>query len=355
MSYTPFNAPLLSGLLGDMEIAGFFSVKADLSEMIRFEVALAKVQADLGLIPAVAAQAIKEAGEHFEPDIKSLNAGAQRDGMAVPDFIRQFRTVIGEPHARYLHFGSTSQDVIDTSLALRLVSVNEVIKKRLESVISRLDDLEDWFGENTLMARTRMQAALPIMVTHRLDQWRRPLARHLMLLPEINHQVLCLQLGGPVGTLEQMGNHKAAVRMALAEKLGLRDPGAAWHTDRTGIVDYSNWLGLVCGSLGKIGQDAVLMAQNEMTELTFEAAGESSAMAHKQNPVKAETLIALARFTATLSGGMQHAMVHEQERSGAMWTFEWLLMPQLCVATGSALKNALGFLESVTEIGNQFQ
>ena len=137
----------------------------------------------------------------------------------------------------------------------------------------------------------------------------------------------------------------------MAEKLGLRDPGFCWHTERIGIVDYAQWLAFVTGSLGKMGQDIVLMAQNAMGEFQFDSGGGSSAMAHKQNPVKAEALVTLARFNATLAGGMQHAMVHEQERSGAAWTFEWMMIPQLCVATGASLRNASELLESATAIG----
>ena len=351
MSYTPFNAPFLSGLLGDMEIAGSFSTKADLAAMLRFEVALAEAQAESAVIPADSVPAIKQAIDTFEPDMPALSAGGARDGMIVPELIKQLRASVNEVHRPHLHFGATSQDVIDTSLALRLVDVSNILATRLKEVIAHLERLTSQFGDNALMGRTRMQAALPISVSDRLEHWKRPLLRHLELLPEINFQALCVQFGGPVGTLETLGDKAEATRVALAEKLGLRDPGYCWHTERIGIVDYAQWLAFVTGSLGKMGQDIVLMAQNELGELQFEGAGGSSAMAHKQNPVKAEALVTLARFNATLAGGMQHAMIHEQERSGAAWTFEWMMIPQLCVATGASLRNANELLASTTSIG----
>ena len=351
MSYTPFNAPFLSGLLGDMEIAGCFSIKADLAAMLRFELALAEAEAETGVIPSNAVDAIKQAIDSFEPDMPALAAGSARDGMVVPELINQLRANVDETHRPHLHFGSTSQDVIDTSLALRLSDVSTILTARLKEVISHLERLTVQFGGNELMGRTRMQAALPMTAADRLEHWKRPLERHLELLPEINHQALCVQFGGPIGTLEKLGDKADATRAALAAKLGLRDPGYCWHTERIGIVDYAQWLAFVTGSLGKMGQDIVLMAQNELGEFQFDGAGGSSAMAHKQNPVKAEALVTLARFNATLSGGMQHAMIHEQERSGAAWTFEWMMIPQLCVATGASLRNASALLESTTVIG----
>jgi len=351
MSYTPFNAPLLSGLLGDMGIAGHFSVKADLAAMLQFELALAEAEAETGVIPKEAATAIKSAIEGFEPDVKDLNEGAARDGMVVPSLIKQLRAKVAEPHQDFLHFGSTSQDVVDTSLALRLTAVNALIEGRLSAILSKLDALKEQFGDNALMGRTRMQAALPITVADRIDQWQRPLTRHYELLSEINYQILCLQFGGPVGTLGKLGNKADATRALLADMLGLRDRGHSWHSDRIGVVDYAQWLAFVTGSLGKMGQDIVLMAQNELGEFQFEGAGGSSAMAHKQNPVKAETLVTLARFNATLAGGMHHATIHEQERSGAAWTFEWMMIPQLCIATGASLRNAAELLDSATSIG----
>jgi len=351
MSYTPFNAPFLSGLLGDIEIAGCFSIKADLAAMLRFEMALAEAEAETGVIPSHAVAAIKQAIDTFEPDMPALAAGGARDGMVVPELINQLRANVDELYHPHLHFGATSQDVIDTSLALRLTDVSTILAARLTKVITHLGRLINQFGDNALMGRTRMQAALPMTVADRLEHWKRPLERHLELLPEINYQALCVQFGGPIGTLEKLGDKADATRAALAVKLRLRDPGYCWHTERIGIVDYAQWLAFVTGSLGKMGQDIVLMAQNELGEFQFQGAGGSSAMAHKQNPVKAEALATLARFNATLAGGMQHAMIHEQERSGAAWTFEWMTIPQLCVAPGASLRNASELLESATGIG----
>ncbi|MEM7214346.1 MAG: 3-carboxy-cis,cis-muconate cycloisomerase [Pseudomonadota bacterium] len=350
MSFTPYNAPLLSGLLGDMEIAAHFSVQADIKAMLEFEKSLAVAQAAYGLILEENAEAIRLACERFEPDMPLLQQGVVRDGMAVPEFVRQLQEACGETAGEYLHLGSTSQDVVDTSLCTRLVAVNEFLSSRLKEVIGSINDLQKAYGERELMARTRMQAALPVKVSDRLQLWRRPLERRLEMFDEIKRHLHVVQLGGPVGTLSAMGETGSEVRRKLAELLNLNDPGECWHTDRTRLSDYCNWLSAICAALGKIGQDIVLMAQNGLDELAFDQAGGSSAMAHKQNPVKAEVLVANARFAATLNSGIQHNAVHEQERSGSAWTFEWMIVPQLCVVTGASLRNAHLLLKSVKNI-----
>jgi len=352
MSYTPFNAPLLSDLLGDREIAAQFSVKADIHAMLEFESALAKAQSAQGLIPNDASALIVEACDNFEPDMQALQDAVATDGMAAPEFVRQLRASCAEDAKDYLHFGSTSQDVVDTSLTLRLKNVNAVLRAGLQRVISALQAMLDKHGNRELMGRTRMQAALPVTVARRVTQWVQPLQSRLRELETIAISVEAIQLGGPVGTLGKMKDRGDVVRKQMADQLGLSDPGNCWHTDRARLLNYCNWLSMTSSSFGKLGQDFALMAQNELAEVSFASAGSSSAMAHKQNPVKAEILVTLAKFAASLNSGMQQSAVHEQERSGVNWTLEWMLVPQLCVATGAGLNNAERLISSVTNLGN---
>src|SRR5690606_1997274 len=134
---------------------------------------------------------------------------------------------------------------------------------------------------------------------------------------------------GAAGTLEKLGGKGEAVGADLARRLGLRHAPRPLHSERDGVVALAGWLALVSGSLGKIGQDIALLAQSEVGEVKLAGGGGSSAMPHKVNPVGAETLVALARFNATLVAGMNQSLVHEYERSGAAWTLEWMLLPQM--------------------------
>src|SRR5690606_28845152 len=159
---------LLSGLFGDPELAGLFSEQAELAAMLRFEAALSQGQAQAGLIPAQAADEIAALCADFVPDTESLRRGVARDGVLVPDLIKQMRAALPDQAASHLHFGATSQDVVDTGLVLRLVTVTDIVSARLGALIRSLETLETKFGGNRMMGRTRMQDALEITAADRL-------------------------------------------------------------------------------------------------------------------------------------------------------------------------------------------
>lgn len=347
MSASPFDHPFLSGLLGDAVVAEHFTAQADIAAMVRFEIALAQAEAVEGVIGAEAANAIGQVLSGFEPDMAALDRGVARDGVVIPELVKAIRGAIGKPHGDKVHFGATSQDAIDTSLALRLGKVLAVFEDRLTSLIDLLADLEAAQGGVEVMAHTRMQAAIPVIAARKIVSWRLPLERHLEWLEAVRRDVLVLTFGGAAGTLEKLGDKGPAVRARLAEALGLRDVGHPRHSERDGQAALANWLSLVTGSLGKMGQDIALMAQNEVGEVKLASGGGSSAMPHKQNPVGAEVLVTLGRFNATLLAGMHQSLVHENERSGAAWTLEWMLLPQMAVATGAALRNAMVLLDGL--------
>jgi 3-carboxy-cis,cis-muconate cycloisomerase len=350
MTVSPFDHPLLAGLLGDGEVAAWFSVAAELDAMLAFERALASVEAELGVIPTAAGAAIAAAVDGFAPDTAALRTAAARDGVIVPELVRQIRDGVGEPHARHAHFGATSQDVIDTALMLRLKSILAIFEARLDAIIAGFADLERRFGSGQMTAVTRMQPAIPIRVASRIETWRLPLERHLKRLSEQSPRLLAVQFGGAAGTLDAFGEAGPAVRASLASRLGLAD-APQWHSQRDGIAEFSSWLSLVTASLGKFGQDVALMALDG-SAIKLSGGGGSSAMPHKQNPVKAEALETLARFNATQIGAMHQAAIHPLERSGAAWTLEWLVLPQMVVATGAALRLAGELIGDIEALRN---
>jgi 3-carboxy-cis,cis-muconate cycloisomerase len=343
MSISVFDHPWLSALLGDDEIARQFSPEAELSAMMTFETTLARVQSEFGIISADAGRAISAALTNFRPDMAELARGAARDGVVVPEWIDQLRHIVGPLHGRDLHFGATSQDVIDTALVLRLKPILSLLEARLDGLDARLAALAGDIGSNPLQGYTRMQPALQMTWANKIDNWRAPFARHRDRLRELKPRLLVMQLGGPVGTLDKFGSQGPALVQALAGALELGVPLHAWHSTRDSMAELGGWLSLVSGSAGKIGQDVALLAQAGV--VTLAVAGRSSAMPHKQNPILAEILIALARFNATQLSAMHHALVHEQERSGAAWTLEWMVLPQMLVATGASLQRCIQVLD----------
>ncbi len=329
---------LLQHLVGDAEFEALFSDDAEIAAILQFEAALAGAEADAGLISDAAAAAIDKAIAGFKPDMAEIARGIAKDGVAVPELVRQLRAVVGE-HGKSVHFGATSQDAIDTGLMLRLATAIGLIEQRLVALVAALEAVSERDGGQTMMAHTRMQQALPIAVASKFATWIAPLTRSRRTLQLLRKRLLVIQLGGPVGNRAELGDKAELVTRRLAERLdlGLAEP---WHAERDPIVEFGSLLSLITGALGKFGADVALLAQNEVSIVKVEGGGGSSAMAHKSNPVNAELLVALARFNAGLAGTLHQSLVHEYERSGSAWTLEWMVLPQMVVATGASLRLA---------------
>ncbi|WP_332305263.1 3-carboxy-cis,cis-muconate cycloisomerase [Rhizobium sp. GR12] len=349
MSLSPFEHPFLSGLFGDSDIIELFSARADIDAMIRFETALAQAEAGAGAIAADAADAIVSGLSDFAADITALRHGVAKDGVVVPELIRQMRAAVAGASAEKLHFGATSQDVIDTSLMLRLKAAVEIIAARLGHLIDTFSDISARDGGNPLTGYTRMQAAIAITVSDRVASWIDPLERHLVRIDTFLQNGFAVQFGGAAGTLEKLGDKAGAVRADLARRLGLSDR-PQWQSQRDGIVEFGNLLSLVTGTLGKFGQDIALLAEIG-AEIRMSGGGGSSAMPHKQNPVNAETLVTLARFNAVQISALHQSLVHEQERSGTGWMLEWMSLPQMVTATGSSLLIAERLAAQIDRLG----
>jgi 3-carboxy-cis,cis-muconate cycloisomerase len=347
MSFLLIQDSYLEPLLGDGEIAKILATEADLYAMLDFEQALAQSEAAHGVIPAKAAKAIAKAIDTFAPYSDQIESDTIRDGLVVPGLIARLRAELDDATAQYLHFGATSQDLIDTSLMMRLGEIANVLIDRLGKLDTTLAEMHEEHGHKPLMARTRMQAAVPITIGDRIESWRVPLAELNNRLSAMHATRRPVQFGGPAGTLDKLGDKGPAVRQSLAEKLGLSDPGRCWHTDRTVIADWGNAMSLITGSLGKMGQDIALMSQTGIGEVAIRGGGTSSAMPHKANPVNAEILVTLARYNATLLPALHQSMVHEQERSGSSWTLEWMVLPQMCLAAGAATNAAANLLAQI--------
>ena len=260
MTVSPFDHPLLSAILGDEETARQFSAESELAAMVAFERALAEAEAAEGIIEQAAADAIVVALASFSPDMEKLRAGVARDGLVVPELVRQLREAVGEPHGAQVHFGATSQDVIDTALVLRLKPVVERFDRQLAELIGRFVAMNARFGANgadrrSRACRRRSRSSSPTASLRGGGRWNGTAQR----LAEQSPRLLVVQFGGAAGTLEKFGDKGPALRSALAARLGLGD-APQWQSQRDNLADFASWLSLVTGSLGKFGQDVALMA-----------------------------------------------------------------------------------------------
>ena len=331
---------ILDGLFSDPETAALFSDEESIRAMVAVEAALARAQARVGLIPADAAERITAAAASFEPDLEDLRAGTEITGVPTVALVDQLRAHVGGEAAAYVHWGATSQDIIDTGLVLRLARLSNHMAGRLGDIIGTLADTARRHADTVMAARTRSQQALPTTFGLKAANWLAPLARHRKRLDQIRPRLLVVQLGAAVGSLAPMGGRGLEIMEAMAEDLGL-GPATPWHTQRDGLVEFANWLAMVTVSLGKIGQDIMLMSYSEVGEAKDGGGGGgSSTMPQKANPIAAETLVALARLNAGLIGNIHQAALQEHERGGPGWQLEWLTLPRMAVACGAALRHA---------------
>jgi 3-carboxy-cis,cis-muconate cycloisomerase len=348
MTISVFDHPWLSGLFGDPAMAEIFSAEKQMAHMLAFEAAWSRACGKFGLFDAAKAKEAAHAIETAKIDFTDIAAGMAQDGVPVPRLIKQLQATAP---AEAVHKGATSQDVVDTALAMTLREASDLIADRLEVLDILIKQLGIRFGSNSLMGRTRMQAATQITVRDRVLTWHQPLAVHLNRLETLRPTIEKVQIGGASGDRKALGDKGSDVVSEVAKSLALAPTNKAWHAMREGVADYASLLSLVTGSLGKMGQDIVLMSLQGVEEITISGGGGSSAMPHKQNPVAAELLVTLARFNATQVSAMHHAMIHEQERSGAAWSLEWMILPQMAMATARALAVAIDLSQNITQIG----
>lgn len=337
MSASPFDSAMFRDLLGDREVQALFTDTAELRAMLLVWGALAKAQAAGGLIPADAADAIQRAAMEIQIDPAALRAETWQNAVPVPALAARFRAEMQAPEAaQFVHFGATSQDIIDTALALRLRQVLGLVEGRLRGLIGRLGALAEAEAGTPMLARTYGQAAVPTSFGAVVAGWGWPLVELLGEMDALRDQVLRVSLSGAAGTLSAMGPKGPDVRADLARGLGLADPGRSWHSDRSGLAALSAWATRVCGILSKFGADLCVLSRTEIGEVQLALGGASSTMPQKSNPVGPSVLGAIAAQVSGLNTVMQTALTHREQRDGAAWISEWMSLPQICIGLGRA-------------------
>ncbi len=344
MAFSPTDSLLYAPLFGDADMAALFSDEAFVRQMLAVEAALAVVEGRLGVIPENAATQIAAVAAQLTVDFVQMQAGMEKDGVPVIELVRQLRSAVGYPAADYVHWGATTQDIVDTAVILQTRAALTLLQSRVESLVHSLAGLANRHRHTLMAGRTHAQHALPIPFGLKVAGWLAPLLRHRQRLAELRPRLLCVQFGGAVGTLAALGERGTAVQTALAHELQLNIPLMPWHTQRDNLAELAGWLSMLTGSLAKIAQDIILLAQSEVGELRETgdpARGSSSTMPQKSNPIISETIIAAARTNATLLSAMHQAQIQEHERGTHGWQMEWLTLPQMFALSGAALQKAL--------------
>ena len=344
MATPTMDSSLFAPLFSDTEVAEQFSDAQFVGAMLEVESALATVQGRLGVIPIEAATRIVDVADRLEVDFERLRNGVEKSGVPVIDLVRQLREQVEGEAADYVHWGATSQDIVDSARVLQVRAGLGNLESKLESVIRNLSWLADRHRHTLMAGRTHSQQALPITFGFKVAGWMAPLIRHRERLAELRPRILVVQFGGAVGTLATLGSSGTRVQEALAAELGLNLPPIPWHTQRDTMAELAGWLSMLNGSLAKMAQDVILLAQSEVSELSESGdstRGGSSTMPQKNNPIISELIITAARTNASLLASMHQAQVQEHERGTHGWQMEWLVLPQMFTLTAAALNRAL--------------
>ena len=315
--------------------------------MLDFEAALARAEARVGVIPAEAVAAIEAACKAEFYDFPTLAMAIGSAGNSAIPLVKALgkRIACASPEAeRHVHLGATSQDAMDTGLVLQLRAAVELLESDLATLADGLARQAKRYGDTPLAGRTWLQHATPVTLGMKIAGWLGAVTRHRQRLGELKPRLLSLQFGGASGSLAALGDKAYAVADALAQELGLGLPEQPWHTQRDRLVEFAGVLGLIAGSLGKLGRDLSLLMQTEAGEVFEPAApgkGGSSTMPHKRNPVSAAVLIGAATRAPGLVATLLAAMPQEHERSLGLWHAEWETLPELCCLVSGALQQAL--------------
>jgi 3-carboxy-cis,cis-muconate cycloisomerase len=340
---TPLDSAIFAPLFADDEITALFTDNACVRALVEVEAALARAQANVGVIPAIAAKRISKV-EAEKIDTGALSKGTIRSGFPIVALVQEVRKQAGAEAAPYVHWGATTQDIMDTACVLQIRAAIQIFKRAILQLLRHLSELGERHRATVLAGRTHGQQALPITFGLKVASWMAPMIRHAERIDEISPRLLVVQCGGGAGTLAALADKGLAVSQALANELSLGVPVMPWHAQRDSVVEFAGWLSLVTGTLGKMAQDVILLAQTEVGEVTEsgeQGRGGSSTMPQKSNPITSELILAAARTNASLLSALHQAQIQEHERATHGWQVEWLTLPQMMILTGGALKHAL--------------
>lgn len=324
-----------------------FSDQGRVQGMLDFEAGLARAEAAAGVIPRALVADIEAACRAELYDFDALAIAIGGAGNSAIPLVKALGKRIAASNAeaeRYVHMGATSQDAMDSGLVLQLRAAIDLLERDLNTLSRQLAAQAQRHAATPMAGRTWLQHATPVTLGMKIAGWLGAIDRHRQRLDEIKPRLLCLQFGGASGSLAALGDKAWSVAGALAAELDLQLPEQPWHTQRDRLVEFASLLGLIAGSLGKMGRDISLLMQTEAGELFEPSApgkGGSSTMPHKRNPVGAAVLIGAATRAPGLVATMFAAMPQEHERSLGLWHAEWETLPELCCLVSGALQQAL--------------
>jgi 3-carboxy-cis,cis-muconate cycloisomerase len=349
MTVGVLSSTLFGDMFGTAAMRAAFSELAFIVRCAEVEAALARAQARIGIVPDEAAAAISAsvASLAVNPetlDLERLKRETETVGYPILPLVRQLGERAG-PAGRWLHWGATTQDIMDTAAVLQIRDGIRLIETDLTALRGHLAGLARRYRDTPMAGRTHLQHALPITFGYKAAVWLAPFDRHAERLDELTPRVLAVQFGGAAGTLASLGPGamSLASRTELARELDLAEPAITWHVARDAFAETVQFLALLGGSLAKIALDVMLMSATEFGEAAepFVAGrGSSSTMPQKRNPISCELILAAAKALRQHAGLALDAMVSDFERATGPWHVEWIALPESFLYAAGALHQA---------------
>lgn len=338
---TVYDSCLFRNIFSTESIRAIFSDDAYIANMIYSEVCLAKAQGEYGVIPKEAGDKLYEMADQFVIDKELIGNETDIVGYCVLPLLNQMTKQVPDL-GKYLHWGATTQDIMDDASMLQVKQGLEVVEKYLNDIIIILHDLAEKYKDTPMAGRTHFQQALPVTFGYKCAVWVSGLKRCMDRLQQAKPRCLLAQFGGAAGTLASLGPSDIGlkVRRRLAELLGLNDPSITWHVSRDGVAEILLILAIIGGCLGKIGLDIIAMSADELDEVAepfVPHRGASSTMPQKRNPISAEYMLAASKITRANAGLALDAMIVDFERASGPWHLEWACIPESFIATVGSL------------------
>ena len=349
MPSTVFDSAIFRDMFGTPAMRAVFSDEGLVARYVAVEVALAVAEAHVGIIPSDAAETIRQKADASSLDLSKLKAETDLVGYPIVGVVHQLAKQCGDA-GRYVHWGATTQDIMDTATVLQVRDALALVEADLDAIEKALAALTEKHRRTVMAGRTHLQHALPVTFGYKAAVWLGMVKRHRQRLAELKPRALVGQFAGAAGTLASLGDKGLAVHDALMEELGLGKPTVPWHVARDVLAETVSFLALVGGSLGKIATDVMLLMQTEVAE-AFEpfvqGRGSSSTMPQKRNPISCELIVASAKIMRQNAGLMLDAMLADHERATGPWHLEWVALPEAFIASSGALHQARFMLEGL--------
>ncbi|MGY3443818.1 MULTISPECIES: class-II fumarase/aspartase family protein [unclassified Bradyrhizobium] len=339
---TVLDSILFRDAFGTPVMREIFSDYSLISRYAEVEIALARAEARCGVIPSDAADEIARRTDVAALDFDLLRQETDIVGYPILPLVHQMAKQCGEA-GRYVHWGATTQDIMDSAVILQVRAGLEIIEQDISELRKILADLSKRHRDTPMAGRTHLQQALPVTFGYKCAIWLAMFDRHAERLAQLKPRVLVGQFAGAAGTLASLGDKGLEVQQALCEELGLGVPVSTWHVARDGLAEVVNFFALVTGSLGKIALDIMIMASTEFAELYepfVKGRGASSTMPQKRNPISSELMLAAAKGVRQHAGLMLDATIQDFERATGPWHAEWMAIPESFVLTAGALHQA---------------